>query len=144
MSKPLIALLSRDTRLICELPARGKGRFRFAVCEAIEEAEEFFARNRAAAFVADFRETFTAEAAESRWLEGLRRRFADMAIVLLTPAGSQVPAEDWSGHCSPEPQAGCGGIAQLRCGDDRQTVNALLACLPPGGQTASSSPNITG
>ena len=83
MRKPLIALFSHDTQFICDLPARGKDWFRFAVCEAIDEVEEFFSLNRAAALVADFRRVTVGQRAETSWFRGIRRRFSDMQVVVV-------------------------------------------------------------
>jgi hypothetical protein len=117
MRKPLVALFSRDTRMICELPAEGKGRFRFAVCEAINEVEEFFASNRAAAFIADFRKAAFVQREETFWLGSMSRRFDDMKIVVVT--SGEIPASLQRRH----------NIAQVRCRDDRTPTSELLARL---------------
>ncbi|MBT4863588.1 MAG: hypothetical protein HON53_00520 [Planctomycetaceae bacterium] len=117
MRKPLVALFSCDTRMICELPAEGKGSFRFAVCEGIDEVEEFFDFNRAAAFIADFREAAFGQHEEAFWLGSMSRRFDDMKIVVVTSA--EMPASLRRRE----------NIAQIRCDDDRTPTTELLARL---------------
>jgi hypothetical protein len=103
--------------MICELPAEGKGSFRFAVCEAIDEVEEFFDCNRAAAFIADFREAAFGQREEAFRLGNMSRRFNDMKIVVVT--SGDMPA---SLHRREN-------ITQVRCADDRTPTRELLARL---------------
>jgi hypothetical protein len=117
MRKPLVALFSCDTRIICELPAEGKGSFRFAVCEAIDEVEEFFDGNRAAAFVVDFREAAFVQREDAFWLGSMSRRFDDMEIVIVT--SDEIPASLQLRD----------NITQIRCRDDRTPTSELLARL---------------
>ena len=103
--------------MICELPAEGKGSFRFAICEAIDEVEEFFDGNRAAAFIADFRDAAFGQREEAFWLGSMSRRFDDMKIVVVT-----------SGEMPPSLRRR-DNIAQIRCDDNRLPTSELLARL---------------
>ena len=117
MSKPLIVLLSEDSLLICELPARLKCRFTFAVCESSEEVGEFFTDNSAAAFVADFCTISNGGHSQDRLLGDLQCRFPEMPLLMLT-----------GDHC-PEPlrrRAACSNLAHLHGEADLQKLMALL------------------
>jgi hypothetical protein len=103
--------------MICQLPAAGKGRFRFAICEAIDEVEEFFACNRAAAFIADFRNAAFGQGPEAIWFSNVNRQFSEMDIVVVTAADM------------PSPVTQRDNIAQVYCNDDRIPTTELLARL---------------
>lgn len=117
MKKPLIAVFSRDTRMICDLPARGKSWFRFAVCEAIDEVEEFFSLNRAAALVADFRAEACCEGPEASWLNSIRQRFEELRIVVVAST-DVLQAVDRADN-----------VALLCCNDGRNPTAELLSRL---------------
>ena len=105
MFKPLVALLSRQSRFTSELPALLTDRFEFLICESIAEVESQLDVIRPQVFVADFGIVPDGGHREDRLLDELQIRCPEMEIVMIT------------GERCPEPlerRAACTAVTHLR------------------------------
>ena len=105
MSKPLIAVLSRNERLITDLPVLRGHRFRFCECDSLAETRDFVARNTVAALIADLNPMLEGGHAEDRLLGELCDRSPHLRVILITAENCPEPIER---------RAVCTGFKHLR------------------------------
>lgn len=122
MSKPLIAVLSRNERLVTDLPLLRGHRFRFCECDTLAETRDFILRNTVAALVADLNPMHEGGHAEDRMLGELSDRNPQMRVVLITAEQCPEPIER---------RAVCTGFKHLRGAvSGERLANVLDELLP--------------
>lgn len=91
MPKPLIAIFSRNPRVMGEIHFRLKSRFRTAVCESVEELTELIQSDRPVGIAADFTTMSSGGHAEDRLLDEVRQRVPQTTIVMITAESCPEP-----------------------------------------------------
>ncbi len=84
MSKPMVAILSRNSRFTSELPGLMNEQFNFLICDEMDDLRDLLRNNQPDAFIADFIDVQGGGHAEDRLIESLQVRMPKMALFMFT------------------------------------------------------------